>query len=720
MYVNQFLRLFSNPLPFGYKPMLLEEPDFRKINLNKEKVKNYVDNMIQEDIRRSLDRMNAENVFNTIAENELYAEGYQVPIGSDGNYLRQFIKKHARTGALDVSKFRVQKNKANDDVFYVNNRIKKVLDNMTGEYTNAKKTTSVRQDGRTQNNGLERAVRTAMAKLEKEKQIWEQVRIPCIEGMQKVALYWSYWSFNPKLNYGSGDIEVKTYHPRDVLVDPNSKEKYFMDANYIIRRERMLLSDARKYFAQKPFNIDPKTIMPDNDYDLWDAGFREYLSEDSSMQQWVTIYKGELKRTYMDKIPLKEVYKSENLGEYGETELEEEKVYHFDFVYTRQTGCVMMSPNKYTNPRLTRAYQYKCIPYYNQQSAIKQYPISEVEKLRPIQDMANILDSAVLNNVKNRDKLRIMMAASLKATYGTLFLDWMRNGGIMPIDMSIMESDKVGDAFQEVKLEPVGQDLLAFAEKNEQAFRDQSIAHEALEGNYPEQGSLSGVAITKLQQANKKSISYKDINIQWAVTQEAILLYRMMAIEYSEDDWIQIEDAKQKDPSVVPINAGMTYAEYEEMLSEMYPGMDLLQATALFEKDNDVQYQDVMTEKDGGYLPMEDIMQNRSWVYINFLTEPESDKPYSLEIKVSLDFDVENDVILDAIKRSEEYKMGLLAKKDYLKAEYPDDWEERYQNLLEENQAAAIGEAVMKAPPEVQQQVQAVIQQAQLPQKKSA
>jgi polyhydroxyalkanoate synthesis regulator phasin len=718
--ILHFLRLFTTPLSFGDNWEDQKEPDFRKINLNNPKEKEYCDNMVRDYIMRSLNQMGAEGVFRLIQENELYYEGFTTPIaaGVSSDYLGEFVRAHSKQGPIDTTAFRVQVDEKTGNLYANNNKIKKVVDNMVGDYTMAKKETTVKQDGRPKNDGIARAVKVGIANQEREKQIWAQVRIPCIEGMMKCALKWSNWTFNPDTNNGSGDIEIKTYDARDVLVDPFSKEKYFMDARYIIRRERMPLKEAQEYFAQ--FTKQP--IVADNDYYSWEPSIKE-IRQQTGIERFVTVYKGEFKRLYTDKIPVKEVYKNENVGPIGEEKIRVEKVQFFDFLYTRQTGVVKISPNKYINPRLTKQFQFKTIPYYNQQSAVRQFPLSEVEKLKPLQDMANILDSVVLNNARTRDKFRMAIDKAMFDNYGPLWMDFIKNGGYLPIDLSSggsLDAKSVKEMFANVELPPVTAELIAYIETNAQAFRDQSIAHEALEGNYPESGNISGVAISKLQAANKRSISYKDINIEWAVTQENILLYRMMAEEFSNEDWIEIEQVKKGEPGYVPINAGMSFADYEAYLAEEYPGMEIEQAVALFQKDNDVQYQ--WTERDpntGGYRPMEDIKQQKSWVYINHLTDPESNRPYDMQIKVVLDFEAAKDEILELIQTAEERKMGAIANKTYLQKMYPDSWEDKYNDWLEENQAMQLGTQIQKLPEQAQQLVQQVVQQASQPQAKA-
>lgn len=683
-----------------------DEPDSREIDLKNEQHQQYLSEQSKQWIMDAQAQMENEGMLRIWQDNERYAEGLQIPLGFSDDYLQELVKKATTNGAIDATKFRVQKTK-NGKLFFVDNKIGTIVDAMTGEYTDAKKVITVKTDANAKNNGIEGALRKYLEAFEERKRLWERIRVPSVENMMIYGLWWVYLDYNPRINNGYGDIEYRLYSCRDVLVDPKAKEKYFENAQYLVLKERMEFKKAVKFL--KKYKIAPEKIMQDNDYEYFSQDER-YTKEVKGRDRFVTFYKILYKKVYTEEIPLKDNYEGgEWLKDIGEEKIEVEKVYHYEMLYNRHLGVLYHKDvTKYTDQSALEEWQFKAIPYYNKQSRVRLYPYSEVEKLKTIQDIINISESIIMNNARDREKFRAIIHSKLRDEYGQLFEDFVKIGGFLPVDMEALDG-KLDDYFKEVKFEETGQDLLKFFEISKESLKDQSIAHESLQGNYPDKGSISGVAVQRLQQANLRKLNYKDVNINWAVTTEARTIYRMISEEFAEPEFVAVDNAKKGEPGRIPIQTTMTLKEYEQFLTEVLPDMDIMQAAEIFEKENDVQYQIGMIDENGRVRTVEEIKAGSSVVYINFLKNIH-DEPYAMDIKVNLDFATERDELQELVEYAELWKSGGLALIEYYKKRWPDRADEMYKSWLNEKGLNQLSEAINKLGPNGMDMAQQILQ----------
>lgn len=595
--------------------------DCRNVNLKLESTQSHFRALFDNYIWESENQRTNEGIINIWMRNDLYYEGFQTPAGFSSTALSEFVKKNQdRLKFANTPEFV----SADSDnlIYFTNNKIGPIIDGYIGEYTSVKKTIKTLSDNNPRNNNIEHGVKQLYDKYEKKNNIWQKTRIPCIEDMMKYGLSWSQCMFNPRKNLPTGNIDLKHIHPRFVLVDPMFNEKYFANSRYRIYRMKIELGEAKRFVKRFGDDLPDKIKALGNDYaNTMDSYFDE--REIAYRTDYTYIYWIEYKKTYDE-----DYISSNTMAEY-EIEadaVQEEREYYFGALYTPTTGCFFHEINK--NSFAPDDYdKFTLTPYYNKFSAVRSHPQSDVEQLCNIQDIINITKTLILDNARQRNLVRMFVKQRLRDTYGDLLEKFIRYGGTLEID----EEEDIKKAVNWFEVPSLPKEVYEFMDITEKSLQDLSLQKEPMKGEYPKD-MMSGRAISLLQQQNRRILSYKDININWAATQEAQKMYNIFANEFDNEDIVRVtEGSSNYSSDVVPINCIKSYSEYLEWLTENQIDQ------AKFEEENEVEIVFKDNEEYMAGHDAEDIMAE-SLVFINHLS-PED----NITMTVTLDFDAERD-----------------------------------------------------------------------------
>lgn len=676
-----------------------EDIDHRQIeNTPSEPHRKYLKELFEYWINASEDELRATGMHDIWQRNAYYAESFQVPVGMSDEYLKEYVK--GNNGRLDTKQFKVKKNKKNQ-IFFVDNKIGPIKNGYKAEFTKAKKVISSKADNNPKNDRLESAYKNFTSKYEKEHRIWENIRTPAIDYMLTYGLAWTNLTFNPFINWPIGDIDMEYYHPKDVLVDTNATNKYFLGARYVIRKKKVELNEARRFF--KRYGVKAETVQPDKDYDY---SSYVYKGDDNRAYSdlFVTIYFVEYRMTYTDMItgdaefgiPL--VDNEEDAGE-------EDRVYYFKAIYNKNTGVVHHAINKYADPRKTLEWQFDTIPWFDEPSETRIYPISRVEKLTNIQDIVNITESVILDSARQRNIIRIAVKKKLRDKYGETYDKWEAYGGSLPVD----EEEDISKAIKTVESPDIDPSIFSWLEIVERSLSNQALRKEVLQGQLPAKYEyLSGKSLKELKESNATLLSPIDQNINWAATTEGNLFARIIGEEYEASEWVDIEDAKQNDPKFIPVNMTMTGLEFETYISMAYPNMDLRQAIAKFDENNYVETVINLPEEERPFVDPEIIKSDFTDVHINYFKDWNG-KAFKMNMRIEIDFDTEDNEFEDKMLATELLKNGKFPYEIWLEMQggiFTARKDEILEKLREENQLQQMADEIAKRGPEFFQLVQ--------------
>lgn len=654
-------------------------------------------------------KMRSESMPDIWRENELYYEGYQVPIAMQsndeffsriaGSPLSEWVANNFDTGYLDTSQFRVKKNKKNQ-IYFVDNKMAPIIDRMAGDLTAAELLMSVESDDDPSNNNIEKMVKAYLTYYSKRKNLWEQVVRPSIQDMLVLGLTWVRMEYDRFVNLPLGDISFRTFHPVDVIVDPLSVQPFFLDARFIIPKIRMELNEAREWLKQ--YGVKPESVSPDSQ----DNNITARQREDGSENLFVTIHLPEYKMQYMQNYPVNQIEPFQDLqGATGE--LRRKEMMFFSAIYTESLGVVHHEVNQYTDNTQLDQYQFNIIPFYDQRNRARLYPKATIEKVKNLQDIVNITKSLMLNNARDRNTLRVLVSSKLVAKNPKLWDNFVRYGGQYPVDLTaIGGADDIRKHYQQLEIPALDPTIYQFLQIAEQSIKDLTVQHEALEGNYPKD-KLSGVAIQKLQERNQAAQLNKPQNIEWAMTTMATGIYNVIAREFTSEHWAAIDGYKYK----VPINKVMTMVEFEQYIAANNPNKDFDQA---MEEFTDVNIVDTVY---AGFPPeaqtdAQAVAEQLSAVFINFLKAPASPDIYHLGIRVNLNTQSEQQKLEEKIIASELLSAGKFPLAMFLEMQggFFEAQKDRILQLLEEeNQVTQVAAMIAERGEEF---VNAVMQMA--------
>ena len=679
--------------------------DARNIDLKNEDHRQYLKDRIEHWIELNENVIKTTGMFDIWNNNILYYEGYQCPVGFNEDW-RKVVSQLNSKGLLDTTQFRLKKDEQ-DNVWFTNNKIGLVTDSVEATLTEARKEISVKSDDYPGNDGIENGVRQYLEYISKKKQLWEQLWIPCIRTYSKLGLSWYDFLFDHRKNPPVGDITFNLYHPKDVYFDIYSKEMYYRDKNYIVKKKKLPIEEAIRYLTSKPFNISIEDISADVEYDTF-AGNYQGVSQ-LGTDEFVTLYFVEYRQLATEKKRLSEHYGIAMDDELHGDEIEFDTVYHYDAIYNRKLGVIYHAPSKYIDHSDFDNDQFATIPFYNKQSGVRIHPISDIEKLIIIQDAINITNSLVINNARQKNKLRAIVKRTLKDKYGDLFEQFLNVGNVtFPVD----EEDDVRKAFDFVEFPDIPSEIPRMLEMFESTITSQGIIHESLAGEMPHKGNISGVAVSRLQERNLGRIGYKFTNINWATTQGGRRIYKMIAEEFTHEEYLRNQKIGKAQAKATPLNVVLTIEQYENFLKESYPGMDPEAAAQHFEEHNSVEIQYTTKDLQGNPLPPDVIRREKSLVFINFMKDYDN-KPWNLDVSVSVDYEatrneMENTIIATEMRKNNE--ISLSDYYDFLPGPFRVNKDKLIDNLMKERRALQLAKEIEAKGPEAEQFIEQSLQ----------
>lgn len=610
--------------------------------------------------------------------NAKYYEGLHAPVGFKANALADFAQKNT---FVDVKKYKVKKDDETGKVFVIDNKIKDAVDGQIGDYTNVKKVIKVEYDDIDSNDSIEYASKKSIEYVQDREQVWEQCFTPCIAGMAKFGLYWASAKFNSRVNVPFGNIEFDYYHPLDVLVDPQARKKYFLDARWVIRKIKIPFEEAFEYLRRYKPNLKEADVKPDSDY--YSLGNERHNSATGVRDDYfVTLYVIEYKK--------EETRKTEVHG----AMVEEEITRYFKMAYNSSLKILSHTEDAYANVSQGNQWQFEVIPLYNQENTLRQFPNSDIEKLATIQDLINMSETLLLDNAKQRNMLRMIVRASLYENYEEEFIDFVKNGGILPI-----AEQEIKDAFAPATWQELPSQFYQFMDMMKANFQEHGSQNAILQGSYPRGGDISKPIIDGLQQARGRHFGYKEQNINWFATQLAKRIFRMIATEWTEENFLKVTNKSKDDPKYVPINAILTFADYEALLQRVYPKMELEMAAEKFSERNEVHIifpreteYGWMVNKFGRIIrDPEEVKNAESLVLVNMLSFTPKDK---IEISITMDWDYDKNKQENELKAIQFFKDGVITAKRML-MNVGDKWRDEADEITDEKKAE--NEVLMEA-----------------------
>lgn len=702
----------------------------RNVDLKKPEHRTGVTQFVEKRILASENEL--KKVIPRFDENDLYYMSKAVPMGMSDDALKEFVSKYGDRLQADKRNF----------VYYQDNRIADVIDGKFGEFTTAKRIIQAKNDDNPRNDKIEYGFTKYMSKIENKQQIYRTATLPAIKDTLLYGLGPNYINFNAYKNLPYGKIEIKYENPRNVLVDVNSTTDFFDDRKYECRMIEMELEDARRYLKQ--FGVNPNNVSPDTEHRMNNSQKKGDTFDD---REFVTIYLFEYVETHYDEFSISNYYDIP-LGEMKPEEdtLEQEEDYYFTCLFTKNNGVFHHAEN-YEKEWLMKFY-------WNKKNYIGLYPTGEPDPLKKIQDLISIGKSLILDNARQRNTLRVVLKKALRDKYGKAVDDWLLYGGELEIGDDVDGDIKSLVQFMEIPGLP--KEVYEFVKLAEDSLTYTSGRYDALRGDYPEK-KLSGVAINEIGKAARKPLTYLDENINKTNNDIGRHTAKLMAKNFTEEDFCDITDAKKGEPTYIPINAIYTIARFEQyliesnivtedekmMIKQIAPNdpefiqkrsQILSRAAKLFEKKNEVIYvtKNYDLHEKLGYgidepIPMKisavdesgqmvDVSINpkkayfsESLIFINHIADAE------MEISISMDFDAERDKQTDhqvAAVMFEKYGTAVL--EEFLET-VGGVWANNKEEILKKITAAEKGQqfaqVIEQRGPEFEQAFAAFIQQ---------
>jgi hypothetical protein len=630
-----FLITFSN---FAYSQV--DTPDLRTFDIRKSSPdeKKKMDNFWKFRIQGSESYMQSIGILDLWDKIAQYIEGFQYPVGFWDNNFQTFVHKNAHK-MFNVNSFQVHKDEAGF-IFFADNRIGEIEKGYMGEFTGAKKMLHARHDDNPRNDGLEYAVKNYVSKHEYQYRVWEQVRTPSIRNMMRYNVGYERAMFNPFTNIKKGgSIDVEYFYPWHVLIDPTAIKRFLLDSRYIIPFKVVPLEEAKTMLSA--LGVDPNKVKPDKNSDIFTGKRNSVDFKYAQDEPTVTIYFPEARQ--MRLADYNEGMEVTEKGELSDSQVKETIMEYYQGVYTKDLGMVYWYKNLYADPRMLNEWQFACAPYVNEHSDVTILSAGTLGKMLILQDILNVLQTMRLNNARQKSLIRGFVLKSVYDAWGKQLMDEvMSKGGFLPFpDEKVDELDKV---IKFIELPDQNEPIDEFLATVEGALKRQGIRQDVLAGRAPTKTSerMSGKLARELKQANATVLEPIVQAIEWTVGTTARRMYNILALEFDEDDWVEITDAKKNDPKYIPINAVKTLKEYNDYLQKAYPKMDPNEAAKKFEEHNDVRLMEIENTDDNGNLrDAKDVLEKYSKVEINHLRAKDGSLA-GFTFKAVIDFDIED------------------------------------------------------------------------------
>lgn len=681
--------------------------------------KDKFDLYVSDCIIRSEEYMQNTGVVDLWSKIAMYIEGYQYPIGFYDNNVQEWFRNNY--SKFDVNKFQLKKDPASGMVFYADNRIGEMEKGYMGEFGSVKRILTPRHDDNPSNDGLQYAMRHYSNKYEYANRTWEQVRIPSIRNMLRYNIGYEQSAYNPYVNVVTpmgkdykmktiaGNIEMDYYYPWRVLIDPLAINRFLLDSRYIIPFKVLSLEDAKIYLEL--LGVNPDDVKADNDDAFVRAGFHSFKQLNSDPT--VTIYFPEYRRAYINQYDTG--MEVSQMGELQGTIIKEMTVEYFGAIYTKNLGTVYHCRNIYANPRLHNQWQFSITPYIDEHSDVTILSAGTLGKMLILQDVWNMLQTMRLNNSRQRSLLRLIMKKTLKDKLGdSVVNEFLSDAGVIGLPDDVVDGE-LKDSMHWLNMPDLDDGISEFLMTVDESFKRIGIRKDILMGKTPKR-EMSGKLAREIKESNATLLAPTVDSISWAVGTTARRIYHICAQEYDTQDWVDILDAKKDDPRYIPINATMTFNEFNQYLMKAYPSMPLMEAAKRFEEHNDVRVKKVQsTDGRGQLLEPEAIMNQYSRVEINHLKDKDGN-PANFSFKVTLDFDLEDQELETKILITKMFlsnpksptwrELFLRAQGGYMEAQA----DELIDKFAKEDKASELIELLMSNP-DLQQQLEAMVQQ---------
>jgi|GEM_PF-3743736 hypothetical protein len=434
---------------------------------------------------------------------------------------------------------------------------------MVGEYTSVKKETKVSSPDPRHRKAVELA-KKVIENAQTSQQIWKKVIRPNVFSQALLGEGWAYIDYNPKVDYPLGRIEIKKLSPREVLVQKGSKDIYYQDATRFTRIIKMKLRDAKEFV--KKMGGNPDSVGTDSEYENKDSARqnKEYL------EQYVTFYEIFHKEKYTGyyKWDTDEAGTGKmNIADDSNYDIEQEEEYHFRAIFHKTLGTLKFESNPYNMPWL--------ICFFNETNLSGGRARGDAYFVWKFVALYSVLATLIVDNLRRQHKEIIGISEKTYNEYLDQITEAYNNGGYIPL--------VEGGQLQNIQRKDLSQSIIVVMTLIKDLMDEAGNTTDLAEGEMPS-SYLSTKSINNLLSQYRRKFSYKDENIEWAVEQINILIYRIISKEFTPAHWIKIQGIKPGSPEYIPVNQIYTLQEYEQYIQENQINIEQ------YEKENDVHY----------------------------------------------------------------------------------------------------------------------------------
>jgi hypothetical protein len=496
-------------------------------------------------------------------------------------------------------------------IFFQVNEIKPVIDRQLAEYTSVTKNSIVEAlDPQYYKTAL--LIKKEIDYVERDTDMWNRVRIPCMKGSLQNGIRGSKIEFDPLYKYGKGKVLTRVIKEYNILLDVMSEDPYYEDSEYRIHIVR-LTEDKAKMFLQK-FKVDYKKLSYADDEPYLINGHR---------QKHYKLYFGQFKRPIQYNFEFKDepMYFSDHDFDI------------FDFIYSDTAGLIYINKSPYSD--------FNVFLYINQRVESEVYPEGEIVNLRPLQDLYNVINTVILDSGRKANRDILLVDDETYNKRYELVTEVLAYGGIMP--------DKKG-TIKRLESAGINKDMTYLLDKTAGYLQKAGYFHEALAGSLPHNEQLSGKAISLLQVQNRRVLTPKDISFSYTGVKETKYLYEVIAKNFLSSHYVQYNTGNKK--YMTPVRKLFSLPQYKDFLKQV----DLMSKD--FESNNEVYY---LTPEVPEVMTNPQKFLENTLVFINPLF-PDADVIFN----VSFDYNANRDK--DYIKNMtfELMKSGILQPEDAL------------------------------------------------------
>lgn len=651
------------------------DTDFREVDLKKVEDQQMLTSMIRE--RIEYDRAENEQEKVHWKKFQQYYDNNQTLAGITDDAAEVFTHLNLSPTLIDKDGM--------DAIFLAVNEFRQIIDGTVSEYTDVHKVSKCTSKDPRQKKAAEIANKV-IVNVETSQKLWTRVHKPNIKKQTLLCCSWADVEYNNRVDFPLGRITVEALDPRDVWPDKEVSKDFFDDMRWVTKMFKMTLKEAKRFVRRK--GGDPSSISSDGVYDQYHD---ERANTKGDKGEYVTFYKHQWKEVYPcyympgEDGSLEQIYRQD-----GQTEdefydfiqanevIEQEDEVYFIAYYHESIGCFSCEVNKLGMWTLSVCY--------NIHSDTKTYPNADSFYIIKLAVIYNILNTMIFDKFRKNSREIIEVDEDLYKEYELVFANTYSMGGIMP--------KKRGSSANVLTRSSLDESSIVMLDRIKQYLKDAGYRQEPSDGNYPKDRLATKTVNALIAQGRRKS-TYKDDNIALYAERINTIIYKIVATEFTAPHYIKLNEEKPGLPNFAPINEVLTLQEYQSLLQQ-YKVMP-----EVFEEENDVNYIIPKIQ-----LPVE-VAQQMTYVVINPL-----DDELEMTVEVEFEFDAERDESERIEKTMIVRKEGLMPDDDFLKGFGYGDNEvtEMLKKVYEKNEVMQIGEAVLKAGPEVIKQVQDILQ----------